>query len=144
MFRLYGKQIERSTVESCYMKFDGITWYVQKMMNEIFSMTSKGEMVSVDAEIVALQGILDSMDYVYSEMLFRLPEKQKELLLAINAATEACNITSSEFIHTYRLHSASSVQSASRILLEKDFVTCEQGVYRLYDRFLSLWLKRRF
>ena len=71
-------------------------------------------------------------------------DKQKELLLAINQDDVATNITSSNFIKRHNLASASSIQSAIKILLDKDFVTLEQGRYQLYDQFLSIWLKERF
>lgn len=77
-------------------------------------------------------------------MLFRLSDKQKELLLTINKDNLATNITSSEFVKRHSPSSPSSVQSAAKILLEKDFITLEYGTYRLYDRFFSIWLKDRF
>ena len=50
---------------------------------------------------------------------------------------------SSAFIRKYRLSSTSSVQSALKGLLEKDFVTLEEGAYEVYDKFFALWLNRR-
>ncbi len=41
-----------------------------------------------------------------------------------------------------KLWSASSVMSAAKALLEKDFITQEQGAYVVYDRFFALWLLR--
>lgn len=143
-FNNYGKDIDEQVIINCYNKFDGITWYIQKMLNTLFFMTEKGETCNTSIIDSALQNILESMDYVYSEMLFRLSDKQKELLLAINNDNVATNITSSDFIKGHNLVSPSSVQSAIKILLEKDFVTFEQGTYRLYDRFLNIWLKERF
>lgn len=48
------------------------------------------------------------------------------------------------FIKKYRLPSSSSVQSALKGLLEKDFVTQEAGAYQIYDRFFGLWLQRNY
>ena len=42
------------------------------------------------------------------------------------------------------MHSPSSVQAALKGLLEKDFVTREQDVYQVYDRFLAIWLKENY
>ena len=74
--------------------------------------------------------------------MFQLPPKQKEVLLAICKEGKATEITSSKFLHTYRL-TASSVQGAVKGLLEKDFITMELGVYSVYDRFFEFWLKRK-
>ncbi|MCQ2077767.1 MAG: hypothetical protein MJZ20_12210, partial [Bacteroidaceae bacterium] len=46
---------------------------------------------------------------------------------------------------TTYLHSklaSSSVQSAIRRLLDKDFVTMEQRIYSIYDLFLEYWIRR--
>ena len=143
-FENYGKKIDKQVVIDCYNKFNGITWYIQKMLNTLFFMTEKGDTCSTSMINTALQNTLESMDYAYSEMIFRLSDKQKELLLAINQDDVATNITSSNFIKRHNLASASSIQSAIKILLDKDFVTLEQGRYQLYDQFLSIWLKERF
>jgi hypothetical protein len=39
-------------------------------------------------------------------------------------------------LKTYKL-TASSVQGAIKGLLDKDFVTCELGEYKVYDKFFS-------
>ena len=43
----------------------------------------------------------------------------------------AKNITSTKFIKKYDLNSASSVQSAIRLLLKNDLVTQSDGIYRV-------------
>ena len=74
--------------------------------------------------------------------MFRLPEKQKLVLTALAKEGMAKGITSSAFLRKYRLPSASTVQSAVRGLLEKDYITLEQGVYTVYDLFLAYWIRR--
>ena len=88
----------------------------------------------------AIDQIVNSYRYVYAEILFRLPVKQKELLIAIAKAKNATGITSAEFIQKYKLTSASSVQAAQRVLLEKDYITSENGNYKVYDLFFRLWI----
>lgn len=90
----------------------------------------------------AIHFIIKTQAYSYEETLFRLPEKQKTVLIALakNGATKG--ITSGAFIRQYRLTSASAVQAAVKGLLEKDFITCEKGVYSVYDLFMAEWLRR--
>jgi hypothetical protein len=88
----------------------------------------------------AVDQVVNSFRYVYAEILFRLPEKQKELLIAIAKAKDAEAITSAEFIRKYKLTSASSVQAAQRVLLEKDYITNENGKYKVYDLFFRMWI----
>ena len=47
-----------------------------------------------------------------------------------------------KFIKSYQLGSASTVQSAVRLLLKNDFVTLEDGKYRVYDYFFAEWLAK--
>ena len=47
------------------------------------------------------------------------------------------------FVHKYHLPSVSSVVSAVKGLLEKDFVTKENDDYYLYDHFFQLWLEKQ-
>lgn len=143
-FEQAGKGIEEGVVEKIYQRFEGVTWYIQKVLNALFDMTAERGVCDVKMVPEAIRQIIDSFRYTYSEILFRLPEKQKELLIAITKEEKAKAITSGTFIKKYKLASASSVQSALKGLLEKEFVTLEMGVYQIYDRFLGIWLKENY
>lgn len=137
-FEQAGKNVEEGVVEEIYQRFEGVTWYIQKVLNALFDMTAERGVCDVKMVPEAIRQIIDSFRYTYSEILFRLPEKQKELLIAITKEGKAKAITSGAFIKKYKLASASSVQSALKGLLEKEFVTLEMGVYQTYDRFLGI------
>ena len=143
-FEQTGKEIESSVVRAIYEQFDGITWYIQKMLNMLYSMTPQGGVCTEAMINEALHSILDSMHYTYSETLFRMPERQKEILIAISKEGEAKSVTSGAFIKKYSLSSSSTVQAAVKGLLEKDFITFEEGVYRTYDKFFCIWLKENY
>ncbi len=137
-------KITENTVMEIYNQFGGITWYVQKLLNTLFSNTPAGGTCDVNRIPPAIEQIINSFRYVYAEIMFRLPEKQKELLIAIAKAGTAEAITSAEFINKYKLTSASSVQAAQRVLLDKDYITSENGKYVVYDRFFGLWIKENW
>lgn len=46
------------------------------------------------------------------------------------------------YFQKYHLPSPSSVNSALKGLLEKDFVTQQADAYVVYDKFFALWLRR--
>jgi len=77
-------------------------------------------------------------------MIFRLPEKQKELFVAMAKEGKVLAPTSGDFIKKHKLHSSSSVQAALKGLLEKDFITKEKDEYQVYDRFFAIWLKKNY
>lgn len=141
-FRNAHKDISEETILQVYQQFDGLTWYVQFMMNFLYADTSVGEICSPDKIDTALDEILSQMDFTYSSLLYQLPPKQKEVLMAICKEGKAQEVTSSKFLRTYKL-TASSVQGALKGLLEKDFVTMELGIYSVYDRFFELWLRKK-
>lgn len=139
-----GKQLEDGVVEKVCMLSKNITWYMQKLMNTLFAATEQGGKCTVNMVDEALAYILDSQAFGYREQMFRLPEKQGRVLIAIAKEGEAAAVTSGAFIRKHRLSSASTVQSALRGLLEKDYVTQEQGHYAVYDVFLSYWIVREY
>lgn len=143
LFKVNGKEITPETVAKCYEMFDGITWYVQKMMNQLYTQTPPGGKCADDMVDEALEIILRDNNVIFESLLFQLPPKQKDLLMAICQEGKATQITSGKFIKKYHLPSASSVQSAIKGLLEKEFVTMEMGVYEVYDKIFGLWLKQR-
>lgn len=140
-FKENKKKIEDEVIHEVYRMFNGTTWYIQFMMNFLYSGTLPGEICTMDKIQSALDEILSQMSFTYSSLLYQLPTKQKEVLIAICKEGEAKEITSSNFLSTYKLTS-SSVQGAIKGLLEKDFVTMELGSYSVYDRFFGIWLKR--
>lgn len=137
-----GKALPTDVFRNVYDRCEGITWYVQRIMNELFTITAIGTFCSEDMIDAAIDNILRANEFTYQSMLFQLPPKQKKLLIALSKAGKATSITSADFIRRYRLDSASSVQSAVKGLLEKNFVTTHLGVYEVYDRFFAMWLTR--
>ncbi|MBQ0089685.1 MAG: ATPase [Prevotellaceae bacterium] len=142
-FYEYGRELADGVTQAVYENSKGVTWYTQKLFNTLFALTEKGETCTVDMVNDALNYVLNTQGYSYEETLFRLPEKQKMVLLALAQNGPTKQITSSSFVNKYGLSSASTVQSAIRGLLEKDFVTYEQGTYYIYDLFLWYWLRRQ-
>lgn len=143
-FKKGEKDIASALIESIYNQFDGTTWYMQKILNILYGITPLYKKADESLLPIAINNVLDSYKYIYSEMLFRVPEKQKELLIALAREGKAQAITSGDFVQKYKLKSPSSVQAALKGLLEKDFVTHEQGTYQIYDKFFGLWLNNNF
>ena len=140
LFSQYGKDLDEHVVEQVYQRFEGVTWYMQRIMNQLFAQTPVGASCTPDMIDSAIHAVLASNSYTYESLLFQLPLKQKALLMAIAKAGKATSLTSSSFIKRYHLQSASSVQSAVKGLLDKDFITMHLGVYEVYDKFFAQWL----
>ena len=144
LFEEYGKHVDREVIEHVWAKYDGYTWFVQMVMNELFALTARDELCTMDKVDAALQNVILSQENSYKTLLSNLPPRQKMVLQAIAKEGVARNVTSTKFVKQYSLGSASSVQSAVRLLLQNDLITHEDGCYRVYDYFFSTWLSEIF
>ncbi len=144
LFKQRNKGIENEVIENVYRQFNGCTWFVQMMMNELFALTRDGETCGSGLIPVAWNNIILAQEGGYKDILAQLSHKQKTLIQAIAKEGIVDGITSARFIKKHSLSSASSVQSALRPLLENNTATMEDGKVRIYDYFFSEWLKIKY
>lgn len=142
-FKKAGKQISDETLHETYRRFDGVTWYIQKIMNYLYSNADKKTPVNVLDLENAVDSIVRENADAYGSLLYLISPSQKSLLLAIAQEGLAREITGKNFIKRYSLASASSVQKAILSLQEKQLVTNDLGTYEVYDKFMALWLKKQ-
>ena len=139
LFREYHKDINQEAIAATYQRYEGVTWYVQSVLNALFTLTEPGTSCTVEMIETAIQQIITQQSFAYHALLFQLPPKQKEVLMAICKEGKATKLTSRPFLQRHHL-TASMVQGAIKGLLEKDFITHDLGTYSLYDRFFAQWL----
>ena len=144
MFERYGRHIDNGVTEHVYRNYDGCTWFVQMMMNELFALTEQGENCTEDKIPMAEHNVISIQENSFKDLLSRLAPKQKMLLQAVAREGDAKGITSAEFVNKYRLSSASSVQAAAKALLKNDMLTYTDDSYRVYDYFFAEWLRENF
>ena len=141
MFEAAGKHLDRAVVASLYERFEGVTSYMHRILNVLYSRTEKGSTCVPPMVDEALDFILRLSSDTYESLYYQMPEKQRMMFLAIAREGKASAVTSGKFINKHKLVSASSANSALKGLLEKDFVTVDKNVYSLYDQFFALWLR---
>ena len=93
-----GKILDDGVTEEVYQISCGITWYIQKLFNTMYAHTSTGEICSVPDVSEALEYVLKTQAYSYEEQLFRLPEKQKLVLIALSKSGAVRSITACSFV----------------------------------------------
>ena len=140
-FEQGGKRLEREVVSLLYERFEAVTSYMHRILNVLYSRTEKGSTCEVAMVDDAIDFILRISSDTYESLYYQMPEKQRMLFLAIARDGKAESVTSGIFISKHKLNSASSVYSALKGLLEKDFITMDRNVYSVYDQFFTLWLK---
>ena len=140
LFEERDKHIDKEVIEAVWTQYDGYTWFVQMMMNELYALTPSGKTCTAMMIDEARRNVIMSQEQSYKDMMANLPPKQKIVLQAIAREGIAQNITSAKFIKKYNLNSASSVQSAVKMLLKNDIVTQTNNEFRIYNFFFSEWL----
>lgn len=144
MFDLGRRSIDKKFAEEIYELYDGNTFCIQKICNEIYSHTPEGGYAEKKLLENAIDEILFSYDTLFRERLSRLTPRQKELLFAIAKEKKVELITSMEFVTKNALSSVSSVQSALKSLMNFNIIGKEKGAYLVEDRFFSQWLRKNY
>ena len=143
LFSKNGKSLDENVVPLVYQRFNGVTAYLQRIMNVLFMNTERGGICTTEMIEEAIDFIINLNSEHYETLFSQMSEKQRQVFLAIAIEKRAKNISSGEFVQKYRLSSASSVVSAVRGLLDKDFITQENNEYYVYDYFFPIWMAKR-
>ena len=143
-FSKENKIISKELISTVYRVFEGHTWYIQNIFNELYAMTEQGETCTLEFIQESVRRKIATYEPLYLSTLSFLTERQKEILYAIAKEGKAKYVTSAAFIKKHGLLSSSSVQTAIKQLLDKEIITSDNNVYQVYDRFFGLWLTTVF
>lgn len=141
-FKSGKRTISNENVTVVYNLFKGHTYYLQRTFNEAFADTPEGKECTLDTIRTAIERLIAYNETYFREILSNTPEKQKELLYAIAKDGDAERVTSAEFIKRHSLTTASSIQSATNKLLEKELISDTNRVFSVADKFLGMWINR--
>ena len=144
LFEKYGKSIDAQVVAEIYHRFDAVTSCVQRLLNVLFLKTLPNQHCTIDMIDNAVTYILDMFSETYSDLIDKIPEKQREVFVAIAKEGRVKGLTSKSFVKKHHLQTVSVVTAAVRGLLEKDFITQDKGEYMVYDPFFTLWIQQNY
>ena len=131
--------LPKEIFEYIYNRFEGHTWYIQHILNRLYSYSCDIDKSKV---ICAIEEIISESAYAYENLMKAYPTGCVRLLKAI--AREGCvkELTSGKFITTHQLKAASSVKTSISKLIDNELVYSTEEGYIVYDRFMNEWLKR--
>jgi len=118
--------------------FDGITWYVQTVMNRL---CERGSATMSDVGIV-LNELLAEKTWEYGALLKSLPRASVRLLKAVASAGTVKEPTGEDFLLRFSPGSPSTVHQALNNLLEDEILYEDDRGIVVYDRLFGLWLGR--
>jgi AAA+ ATPase superfamily predicted ATPase len=131
------KTIDTSVVESLYNWSKGQTYTVQMICNILFANYKNPNLE--DLENVT-ERIVEQEKPIFQTIGKILTEMQWKTLKAIAKEPDLKMPTSKHFLTKHNLGAASSVKSALNMLMEKEIVVEENGVYFVQDIVFSKWL----
>lgn len=138
-FNEQGYELHKDVFDKIYNEFNGHTWYVQSVLNRLYSYRQ-----NTDAKLAdnAINEIVAEGEYPYQNLLSAYSPGAVRLLRAIAKEGIVAEINSGDFIAKYTLKGASSVNSALKKLIDKELIYKTPHGYIVYDRFMAIWLCR--
>jgi DNA-binding MarR family transcriptional regulator len=143
LFARYGKHLDSLIFKTIYNTVLGHTWYIQFILNQLFSLLqndySEGDVKKIVSDVL----LEENATYkTYCELLTK---GQLRLLAAIAKERKVNAPFQSSFLQKHHLTAVSSVKLALKSLIEKTLVLKDdEGNYFVYDRFFALWLEEAF
>lgn len=140
-FQKRGQQLPESVFHYLYDKLDGQTWYLQDVLNRVYS-NQQGELSQTDIDH-AIQELLDEQEVAFENYYSSLTTNQASLLLAIAKEQGVKSPMAQDFIQKYHLPALSSIKTALKSLFDSQFICQHNERYIIYDRFFGMWLQER-
>ena len=139
-FKSQKRSISEEVFGQLYHKVDGITWYVQSILNRAYQYAEASLTDDFFGQIV--NELVCEQKPVYENYYASLTEIQANLIVAV--AKEGCvgSPLAHQFIAKYGLKATSSVRTALKALVDRQFIYRKAEGYVVYDRFFGMWLSR--
>ncbi|MDR2232273.1 MAG: ATP-binding protein [Tannerella sp.] len=134
-----GKTLAQQLFETIYHLVSGHTWYIQMILNQLYSLTKKTYSENDLNNIV--NGVLEEENATYKTYCELLTKGQLRTLIAIAKERKTTIPASLDFLKKHNLSAVSSVKLATKSLIDKSLIfKDETGNYAVYDRFFAIWL----
>lgn len=136
-----GRPFSESAFETLWRRFDGITWYVQAVLNRIWG-EGGGLGAEADADS-AVSSLVEERGLTFHDLLAGQTGVGKKLLKAV--ADERCvpEMTAGAFLRKHGFAAPSSVRAAMPALVDHDLLYRTDAGHVVYDRLFAEWLRRQ-
>ena len=139
-FAARGKRVSAKVFHSLYDRFDGITWYVQAVLNKVWEFG--GGLTSAAQIDEAVDSLVESNAMMFHDLLRSQNEASGALLKAVAGEGCVASPTAGTFLSKYGFTSHSTVRSALKNLVDGDLLYQTDHGYVVYDRLFGIWLSR--
>ena len=135
-----GVALSSEVFDRVYDLFDGVTWYVQAVMNRLYGFRS-----ATDSDVArAVDRLVAENAYNFGNLLETLPPGSVRLLKAVAAEGKVRELTAGAFMARHGLHANSSVKLSLVKLMDAGLISKnDDGLYLVDDRLFGIWLARQ-
>jgi len=123
-----------------YDRFEGITWYIQSILNRVWTHGAGLDSPKVVDDTV--EELVAETEPFYFDLLRSQTSAEQSILKAVGRESLVKSISSNAFLQRHRLPAASTVRSAATKLQSRDLLYKTAKGYVVYDRFFGIWLGR--
>ena len=139
-FASRGASLAPEVFQSLYDRFDGITWYIQAVLNKVWE--SGTGLTSETQTDEAVESLVEGGSIVFHDLYQSQNEASRALLKAV--AKDGCVSApmSGAFLSRHGFRSHSTVRSALKDLIDGDLLYRTDNGYVVYDRLFGIWLAK--
>ncbi len=139
-FRKDGRPFEVAAFAHLYDRFDGVTWYVQAVLNRTWAAgCGRVSAAQVDETV---DGLVEESSLFFHDLLNSQTPAERAVLKAIGRDGVAPAVTAAAFLRRHGLPAASTVRSAAANLEKRDLLYRTDGGFIVYDRLFGVYLSR--
>ncbi len=140
-FKAFSKKIDPVVISTVYDRYRGTTWFMQFVLNALFSIVGTNQTANLDLLEVATSNVIGFQDETFRQMITDLSAKEKALIHAVLKEGHVKSMFSADFINRNALESTSAVQANKRTLEDKGIIVEDDEGYRVFDFFFAQWLR---
>lgn len=138
-FDVPGRGFSEDAFRALYNRFDGVTWYVQSILNRIWA-DGVGLLDARGVE-AALIDVLEDRSLTFHDLFAVQNDVAKLLLKAVAKERTVQEITAGGFLSRHGIAAPSSVRAALPALLENDLLYRTTKGYIVYDYLFAEYLR---
>lgn len=134
-----GRKFSAEVFKSLYDRFDGVTWYVQSVLNRIWA--NGGGLAELAVVESSIAEVLEDRALTFHDLLTAQNEVAKLVLKAVAKERCVAEITAGAFLSKHGLSAPSSVRAALPALMEHDLIYRTSKGYIVYDYLFAEYLR---
>jgi len=143
-FKMKGISLDNSIIEDIISLTDGHPYYTQMFCDILWDSCESGQEPDKNMLSETLQTVLNRESEGFSAIWESLPSNPRKMLIAAAFEKPLVQPFSGDIVSRYNLANPSSAKNGLEYLIVHDLLEFSKGEYYISDRFMTLWLRKRF